>query len=283
LAETQRTPQRAPAPARNEPERNGWRLEGAPKPEQTPPRFRPPGGRRFWWILLALLVLNWIVVSQIPRRATRLEVPYTTFRHEVEAKNVAEVTSRGDVIQGTFKKDVTYPPPAAGEEPNRNDTNTKFETTRPAFADDSIFNLLEKNGVIVNAQPLDQGRSTLLQILLFFGPTLLLIGLFVLLARRAGATGGLMGFGRSRAKRYEASAQRTTFEDVAGIEEAEEELVEVVDFLKNPDKYVRLGGKIPRASSFPARPGLVRRSSPGPSPARRTPRSSRSQPRSSSR
>jgi cell division protease FtsH len=217
--------------------------------------MRLPGGRRFWWLLLALLVLNWIVVSQIPTRAGRLEVPYTTFRHEVETKNVSEVTSRGDVIQGTFKKPVTYPPPASGEEASANDTNTKFETTRPAFADDSIFNLLEKNGVVVNAKPLDQGRSTLLQILLFFGPTLLLIGLFVLLARRAGGAGGLMGFGRSRAKRYDASTQRTTFEDVAGIDEAEEELVEVVDFLSNPEKYVRLGGKIPRGVLLSGPPG----------------------------
>ena len=74
---------------------------------RQPPACRGAGG--FWWILLALLALNWFIVSLIPDRESRLDVPYTLFREQVEAGNVAEVTSQGDTIQGEFKKAVTYP------------------------------------------------------------------------------------------------------------------------------------------------------------------------------
>ncbi len=256
------TPATAPPPARRPPQGDhppGWRVEGAPPdPNDKSPtrRFRPPGAR-FWWILLGLLLVNWLIVSQFaPGRPNRLEVPYTTFRAQVEQGNVTEVTSRGDAIQGEFKEPVTYPAPKAGEKAPKGDTSSEFETTRPAFADDGIFELLDEQDVVVNARPIEEGRSLLAQILLFFGPTLLLIGLFVFLARRAGGMGGaLTSIGRSRAKRYEATSQRTTFDDVAGIDEAEDELVEIVDFLKNPDKYRRLGGQIPRGVLLSGLPG----------------------------
>ncbi len=106
---------------------------------------------------------------------------------------------------------------------------------------------------------MDNGRSLLADILLFFGPTLLLVGLFVFLARRARRRrrrGLSAASGRSRAKRYDsAETTRTTFADVAGIDEAEDELEEIVDFLKNPDKYRSLGAMIPKGVllSGPAR------------------------------
>ena len=269
------TPATAPPPARRPPQGDhppGWRVEGAPPdPNDKSPtrRFRPPGAR-FWWILLGLLLVNWLIVSQFaPGRPNRLEVPYTTFRAQVEQGNVTEVTSRGDAIQGEFKEPVTYPAPKAGEKAPKGDTSSEFETTRPAFADDGIFELLDEQDVVVNARPIEEGRSLLAQILLFFGPTLLLIGLFVFLARRAGGMGGaLTSIGRSRAKRYEATSQRTTFDDVAGIDEAEDELVEIVDFLKNPDKYRRLGGQIPRGV-LPQRPARNREDAARPRGGRR--------------
>jgi cell division protease FtsH len=211
---------------------------------------RMPGGSRFWWILLALLALNWFVVSLIPSGKSRLDVPYTQFRDQVTAGNVSEVTSRGDTIQGEFKKEVTYP---AGSD----HTNTAFQTQRPAFADDQLLQLLIDQNVVVNAEPIDEGRSLLATLLLSFGPVILLVLLFVFLMRRAagGAGGAISGLGRSRAKRYDASAQRVTFDDVAGIDEAEDELVEIVDFLRNPDRYRRLGGAIPRGVLLSGPPG----------------------------
>jgi cell division protease FtsH len=210
---------------------------------------RLPGGSRFWWILIGLLALNWFVVSLIPDRASRIDVPYTVFREQVQAGNVSEVTSRGDTIQGTFKREVTYP--------EGSDTkDTEFETERPAFADDGLLQLLIDRDVVVNAKPVDEGRSLVATLLLSFGPVILLVLLFVFLMRRAGgAASALSGLGRSKAKRYDASGTRVTFEDVAGIDEAEDELVEIVDFLKNPDRYRRLGGQIPRGVLLSGLPG----------------------------
>jgi cell division protease FtsH len=126
---------------------------------------------------------------------------------------------------------------------------------RPDFADDRLLALLLAHGAEVKAdQP---GAHPLGETLLIsFGPTLLLVGLFVLLMRRVmGGAGGLGGLGRSRAKRYESTAHRTTFNDVAGIEDAEEDLVEVVDFLRDPQRYRRLGAAVPRGVLLSGPPG----------------------------
>jgi cell division protease FtsH len=247
--ERRRPPERAPADGGP-----GWKVEGAPATGADPPprgRFRLPGGRNFWWILLALLALNWFIVSLIPDRESRLDVPYSLFREQVEAGNVTEVTSQGDTIQGRFDEEVTYPE-------GSDSSDTDFETIRPAFADDGLLQLLLARDVVVNAEPIDEGRSLLFTILLSFGPVILLVALFIWLMRRAsgGAAGALAGLGRSRAKRYDASGQpRVTFEDVAGIDDAEDELVEIVDFLRNPDRYRRLGARIPRGVLLSGPPG----------------------------
>jgi cell division protease FtsH len=211
--------------------------------------MRLPGGSRFWWFVLGLFALNFVLTIAFSHQTNRPTVPYTFFRAEVQANVVKSVTSRGDQIQGEFRRPITPP--------SRKTPTTKFKTVQPAFSQDNqLLQLLIKNKVEVNAHPLDQGRSFLATLLIGFGPTLLIVGLFVFFARRATAAGGgLTGLGRSRAKRYEASAQRTTFEDVAGIDEAEEELVEVVDFLKHPDKYQRLGAAIPKGVLLSGPPG----------------------------
>jgi cell division protease FtsH len=220
---------------------------GDKPPAQRVPR--PPGGRWFWVALLVLLALNWVVAAQVPDRPQRIEVPYTVFRSQVAAGNVKEISTQGDTIQGDFRHSVRYPDKKGGESSNQ------FQTVRPSFGNDGLLNLLIEKGVVVNAKPVDAGRSFLANLLLSFGPTLLLVALFVFLARRATTAGGLGGFGRSRAKRYEASEQRTTFDDVAGIDEAEEELKEIVDFLRNPAKYRKLGAAIPRGVLLTGPPG----------------------------
>jgi cell division protease FtsH len=233
-----------------------WRVEGAPgggedRPPARGPRLRLPGGRGFWLAILGLLVLNWVVAGQVGNQKTRIDVPYTVFRAQVEQGNVREVSTRGDTIQGVFRHMVRYPPGKSGK------SATLFQTVHPSLGNDGILQLLIAKGVVVNAHPVDQGRSFWATLLLSFGPTILLVALFVFLMRRAGAGagGGLAGIGRSRARRYEPTAQRVTFDDVAGIDEAEEELVEIVDFLRNPDKYRRLGGAIPRGVLLSGPPG----------------------------
>src|SRR6266516_1502495 len=232
-----------------------WRVEGAPgggdaKPPERPARFRPPGGGAFWLILAVLFVVNWVVASQVNKGTTRVSVPYTVFRAQVQTGNVKEISTRGDTIQGVFRAKVRYPSGKGGK------ASTHFKTVRPSFGNDGLLNLLLSKNVVVNAHPVDQGPSLISTLLFSFGPTILLVLLFVFLMRRAaGGVGGLGGIGRSRARRYQPSEQRVTFDDVAGIDEAEEELVEIVDFLRDPGKYRRLGGAIPRGVLLSGLPG----------------------------
>jgi cell division protease FtsH len=179
----------------------------------------------------------------------RLSVPYSPFfLEQVREGNVAEITSEGTTLQGAFKRPQRY----GDSEPTK-----EFETEVPAFADtDALSRALESTDVIVNAEPLDTGPPWWQTLLIGFGPTLLLVGLLVYFLRRAGSAQGALGaFGRSRARRYEPSGDRVTFADVAGVEEAEAELVEVVDFLRRPDKYRRLGGRVPRGVLLVGPPG----------------------------
>jgi cell division protease FtsH len=241
---------RTPAPTQH---RHGFRVEGHdPKPEPKPgPRM--PGGRRFWVFLLGLLVANYVIAGLVSSTPSREQVPYSYFLRAVKSGNVSEVTATGDTIQGTFKH-AAKAPHASGK------PSTRFQTERPSFADDSLGKMLEAEHVVINANPIETAAPLWQQVLFDFGPTLLIVGVFVLIfrgARRMGAGGALGGFGRSRAKRYEpdSTAKRVTFEDVAGIDEAEEELVEVVDFLRNPDRYTRLGATVPKGVLLSGLPG----------------------------
>ena len=211
---------------------------------------RLPGSRRFWRFLLVLLILNIVFAQLIPSSEDqRLDVPYTFFRQQVTAGNVKEVNAKNDVIQGEFRKEVKF---------EKNGPETRFETVRPTFAqDDELLKLLLEKRVEVNARPIDEGRGFLATLLLSFGPTLLIVGLFIYFLRRsaAAAGGGALALGRSKAKRYDASAMRVTFEDVAGIDEVEDELKEIVDFLKNPDRYRKLGAAFPKGVLLSGQPG----------------------------
>jgi cell division protease FtsH len=205
-------------------------------------------------LLLVFLAANWLLVPLLlPEKTNVITVPYTFFREQVTAGNVSDVTSQGDAIQGTFKQPATYPPTG-----DKQQTSTQFETRLPTFVDPGLEGLLESKGVVINARPLDQGRGWLLTLLLSFGPAVLFFALlFFMASRTQQAQAGLFGLGRSRARRYEASSEqpRITFADVAGIEEAKADLAEIVDFLKSPDKYRRLGGTIPKGVLLVGPPG----------------------------
>ncbi len=240
------------------------RPPGPKSPSQPPTKpsrfnFRP---RPWWLVFLVVLALNYLLVSVFmpATRTQRIDVPYSFFREQVAAGNVVEVTSSGDVIQGTFKTAVTYP--ADGSSGAK--TSTSFETVIPSFADPGLETLLEQNNVIVNANPIDQAPNPILTLLLSFGPSILLIAGFIWLSNRAssqlgggGGGGGVFGIGRSRARRYdqESNQPRITFDDVAGIDEAKGELAEIVDFLKEPAKYTRLGGEAPKGVLLVGAPG----------------------------
>jgi cell division protease FtsH len=248
---------RAQPPA---PGQQGWRVTPAPDGRGAPPGpgGRPPSpSRSRWWIagavVVFLLAINVWVSQQTLQPNAPIRIPYSpTFLDEVQAKNVSAISSTGDAISGTLKKAIAYPKGSA--------ESTNFSTQIPSFADNSsLFNSLRSEGVTINAQPTNKGPSIAESLIFGFGPTLLLVALFVFIARRSagagGGAGGLMSFGRSRARRVEASDQHITFEDVAGIDEAKEELTEIVDFLKTPDKYLALGARIPRGVLLSGPPG----------------------------
>ncbi len=222
--------------------------------ERKPPHWKEVV-RRFWWLLLLLLVVNWVIVSIVvagDKEPERTTVPYSFFHEQVVDHNVADVTTTGDSITGTFEHEVRY---AKGGETATEVTN--FETERPAFSNDRLVQQLLDSGVKVTAEPESTG-SSLTEILLAFLPTLLIIGLLVWVFRRTAmaAGGGLGGFGRARARLYEPeTSRRTTFADVAGIDEVKNEVMEIVEFLRDPDRFRRLGAQIPRGVLLTGAPG----------------------------
>jgi cell division protease FtsH len=232
---------------RAQPDPPPWRFEGGRAGDPPPARSEKGWlrSRRFWFVVLALLACNWFLASRINRGEERVIVPYTFFREQVMDRNVTAVSSNGESITGTFRRRVD--PPGSPRVAHR------FTTVRPAFADDHLLQLLVAKDVEVKAAA--PAKPPLgVTLLIGFGPTLLLVGLFVALGRRF-LHGGIGGLGRSRAKRYEQNDKRTTFDDVAGIEDAEEELVEIVDFLRDPTRYRRLGAAVPRGVLLSGLPG----------------------------
>jgi cell division protease FtsH len=200
-------------------------------------------------IVLTLFAVNYWVGSRATGTASRERVPYSPFFvRQVAAGHVREITSKGTAIQGTF----TGPESYSGSKPT-----TRFSTEVPSFADTkALAQLLQRKAVVVNAVPLETAAPWWQNILVSFGPTVLFLGLLFLLIRRGSNAKNLLGsFGRSSARRYQRGSDRVTFADVAGIDESKAELSEVVDFLRRPDKYRRLGAKIPHGVLLSGPPG----------------------------
>ena len=234
----------------------------------------PP--RRAWLTFLLVVLANYALMRfLIPGADEPVKVPYTLFKLQAERRNVAQIYSRGSSITGRFRTPVTYPSDSAAardtasrqglrgmgaRQRNAPRPVTGFATELPAFADPGLEALLIANGVEISSEPIQQGE-TWLSMLLGLAPALLIIGLYVWMFRRAakqgGAMGGgLLGIGRSSAKRFDQKQEgRVTFDDVAGIDEAENELVEIVDFLRDPQKYTRLGGTAPKGVLLVGAPG----------------------------
>ena len=239
-------------------DKRGWEVAPAPDGRGTPPVQQPPAHRTrgFLWFVGGLLAINILFSVLFSGTSTqpRVTVPfYPYFIQQVQQRKISSITTKGAAVQGVFKAKEEYP---AGSSTK----TTLFATQVPAFWNGGqLESLLISKGVTINAESTTSSTSLLAEILLGFGPTLLIVGLFVLLARRAAAGGGGMGalgqFGRSKARRVDPEQIRVTFDDVAGIDEAKGELTEIVDFLKAPERYGRLGGRMPHGVLLSGAPG----------------------------
>lgn len=253
------------------------------------PAKMPPS--RTWLWFVGVLLANYLLARIFfPSPEAPVTVPYTLFKQEAGKGNVEAIHSQGETITGRFSTPVTYPPvveertvpevkpkppseknPAPDSEPQGAGKHvsapgrqpkavSNFTTTLPSFVDPGLEAFLIDHGVEISAKPIQEGESLWSTLLFGFGPALLFIGFYVWMFRRAaqqgGGMGGLMGIGKSKARRYDQDRDvKVSFDDVAGIDEAENELVEIVDFLRDPKKYTRLGGAAPKGVLLVGAPG----------------------------
>lgn len=198
------------------------------------------GKNVIFWLLLFLGVLFAYDIAGKYSDSTRYqEIPFSTFLEHIDEGKVESVEIRGPYVKGKLKE-------SGGE----------FSTYAPDYPA-LVANLKEKK-VTIKAEPVESPAHSIIGILLSWFPMLLFIGLWFFAMRQmqgGGKGGGALGFGRSRAKLLDVKKNRILFKDVAGVEEAKEDLQEVVDFLKNPQKFSQLGGKIPRGCLLVGPPG----------------------------
>jgi cell division protease FtsH len=242
----------SPQPANRRPELP-WRTEGLPQrsgdddTDDKPSRSAWVRALVIWLVVYGLIfaVLTWQDASGAP--AT---IPYTAFTEQVQAGNVEQVYAKGDSIQGTLRQGR----PAPGES---DQLYQQFRTERPTFAQDDLLAELQASGTTVRATPVNQDRGPLYNLLISVGPLLLLIAFYYWLFRRySGQLGGMGMFGGGKEQKpVKPEEARATFDDVAGIDEVKAEVSEIVDFLKHPDKYEKVGARAPKGVLLTGPPG----------------------------
>jgi cell division protease FtsH len=190
------------------------------------------------WAIIAVLLIALFNLFQTPQtRGASSDVAYSDFLKDVAAGRVKTVTIAGDRISGTY-----------------NDSSSAFQTYSPG--DTTLVQRLEDKNVTIQARPENDGSGSLFSMLLSWLPMILILGVWIFFMRQMqSGSGRAMGFGKSKAKLLTEAHGRVTFQDVAGVDEAKEDLEEIVEFLRDPQKFQRLGGKIPRGVLLVGPPG----------------------------
>lgn len=221
--------------------------------DQPPQPTPPQDWRRFLWPTFFLVFILWIVLTSGSflggATGSATEIPYSVLRNNVE--QIRSIEFAETTVRGMFSE------PVEGTLPDGSAFRVqRFSSEIPLDGTGDLLTIIsERNpSAVVTSNP--PQTSPLLLLLLNFGPFLLIIAFFIWMSRRAqGQMNGVFGFGRSQAREYDPEMPRITFEDVAGQDAAKQDLVEVVDFLSNPEKYISLGARIPRGVLLVGPPG----------------------------
>jgi cell division protease FtsH len=230
-----------------------WRTEGLPAKSGAP--SEPP---KWDWrsiAIRALIVygLVFAVLTVQDQMNGPRAISYSEFDRQVEAGNVAEVFARGHTIQGELRKPKPLPDKQGNTEGRK--SYERFSTERPVFAQDDLMARLDKGGATVRATPLVEERGLLANLLFSFGPIVLLVLFYRWLFKRQQAgMGALFGGGKTR-KPVDPETVRVNFGDVAGIDEVEDEIAEIVDYLRAPEKYREIGARAPKGVLLAGAPG----------------------------
>lgn len=235
--------------------RKGTEMEKRERDQESKPTDRPDiPGCSVWGLLIPLLIAtvlasgSWGFLDNVLDGAT--QVSYSAFRQQLKAGNVQRVIVKGELVEGKLKE------PAKKElaEEGESVEYTDFVTYLPSFGDEELLPLLEAQGVEVETRP--ETDSSWWTILLNLLPFVLMIGFGYMLYNRMQAQGqSIFSIGKSRAQLYERRKERTTFDDVAGTQGAKTELQEIIEFLRNPTSFQRLGGQMPKGVLLVGPPG----------------------------
>ncbi len=249
------------------------RLGLSRKQTETAPSAKSDSGdgwhRPSWKEIVAFLVVLtiWNAILFVPLAATSAQIPYSEFVAQAKSGNVTQVTFHGQTVSGSFRRAVVWPQPSAPASPATSTANDgtsgsyqTFSTTMPPTGDPALLPLLQQQGVTVDAEDTTSGGSLLWQLLSLLAtsvlPAVLFIAVLLYMSKQMQrGQQNLFGFGGSKARLYDAEKPKVSFRDVAGQDEAKAELFEIVDYLKNRERYLKLGARLPRGVLLIGPPG----------------------------